>query len=169
MRNGLDAIGIPFSLFVFVMGFLSLLILVSGIGMRHGAKWGWYLGSFPYAYSIVTDVNTHFYNRRHFYSPFLPRKQQKQHIAQILLCEIRHSHLSHLYPISLSKTCTPPFGLQNAKKWPVVVVQFAVCIRDWHCVRHLGKRGPLTRRPIFCPDRKNMLFSLGPSSHLASY
>ena len=39
MRNGLDAIGIPFSLFVFVMGFLSLLILVSGIGMSAGAKW----------------------------------------------------------------------------------------------------------------------------------
>ena len=46
----------PATLFI-VIGFVLALACASGIGMWMGKKWGWFLGSFYYAYFIITNIN----------------------------------------------------------------------------------------------------------------
>jgi hypothetical protein len=36
--------------------FLAILAIASGVGMWTGAKWGWYLGSFYYMYSVIRCI-----------------------------------------------------------------------------------------------------------------
>jgi len=130
MREGLDAIGIPFSLFVFVVGFLSLLILASGIGMRRSAKWGWYLGSFLYTYSIVTDVNALF-TIGDILSTFpIEEAAKATHSAGYYYVKfgIRLVLGVLIYLYFFKQIVRTYFGLQNTKKWPAVAIQFAVCI-----------------------------------------
>ncbi|WP_182870173.1 hypothetical protein [Stieleria mannarensis] len=55
MEEFLRSVGIPFALLVIGMMFLSILTIASGVGMWMGTKWGWWLASFYYVYSIFRN------------------------------------------------------------------------------------------------------------------
>jgi hypothetical protein len=50
-------LGFPTSLLIFSIVFLFALGIASGVGMWKGRKWGWYLGTFYYIYSITRNAN----------------------------------------------------------------------------------------------------------------
>jgi len=56
LQEALDSVGIPLPMLLAGIGFLGLLGVASGIGMLRGKKWGWYLGSFWYAYAIIRNA-----------------------------------------------------------------------------------------------------------------
>jgi hypothetical protein len=55
MEESLRAIGIPPVLLIIGVMFLAVLAIASGVGMWMGAKWGWWLASFYYVYSIFRN------------------------------------------------------------------------------------------------------------------
>lgn len=56
-RQRFDVMGLPPVLLVVAAFFIFGLAIASGIGMWMGRRWGWYLGSFYYVYSIARSVN----------------------------------------------------------------------------------------------------------------
>jgi hypothetical protein len=53
--ESLRSIGIPPLLLIIGVMFLAVLTIASGVGMWIGAKWGWWLASFYYVYSIFRN------------------------------------------------------------------------------------------------------------------
>jgi len=51
----LRSVGIPPAMLIVSVMFLSILAIASAIGMWKGAKWGWWLASFYYVYSIFRN------------------------------------------------------------------------------------------------------------------
>jgi len=56
-QQGFDMLGLPPALLIVAIVFSCGLGIASGMGMWRGRKWGWYLGSFCYMYSIVRGAN----------------------------------------------------------------------------------------------------------------
>ena len=52
----LATIGLPLPLLIAGIFFLAALAIGSAVGMWIGARWGWYLGSFYYVYSIIRNL-----------------------------------------------------------------------------------------------------------------
>lgn len=52
----LATIGMPLPLLIAGILFLASLAIGSAVGMWIGAKWGWYLGSFYYVYSVIRNL-----------------------------------------------------------------------------------------------------------------
>lgn len=55
MEESLRSIGIPPVLLIVGVMFLAILAIASGVGMWLGTKWGWWLASFYYVYSIFRN------------------------------------------------------------------------------------------------------------------
>lgn len=55
MEETLNSIGIPPYILLFGVIFLTALTIASGVGMWMGTKWGWWLGSFYYVYSVFRN------------------------------------------------------------------------------------------------------------------
>jgi hypothetical protein len=55
MEESLRAIDMPPVLLIMGVMFLAVLAIASGVGMWRGAKWGWWLASFSYVYSIFRN------------------------------------------------------------------------------------------------------------------
>ena len=130
LQQAFDAIRMPVPLFLFGIGFLSVLGLATGIAMWRGAKWGWYLGAFWYAYAIARDLSALF-RIGDIISAF-PAEQAAnlRHDAGFYYAkfgiQIVVSALIYLY--FFKENVREYFGLQNAKKWPAVAIHFAACI-----------------------------------------
>lgn len=56
-QQALTALGLPPALLIAAIVFIFGLAIASGIGMWKGRKWGWYLGSLYYMYSVVRNAN----------------------------------------------------------------------------------------------------------------
>ncbi len=57
MGESLRSIGIPPVLLIIGVMFLAVLAIASGVGMWMGTKWGWWLASFYYVYSIFRNCS----------------------------------------------------------------------------------------------------------------
>jgi hypothetical protein len=130
IRQGFANIGISFPVVVCAIALLSALAFASGIGMWCGAKWGWFLGSFYYAYSIVTNINA-LLSIDDILSAFPAEDTAHFRPGPAFYYgkfgfRLALSALIYLY--FFKENVREYFGLQNAKKWPAVVVHFAVCI-----------------------------------------
>ena len=55
MEESLRSIGIPPALVIIGVMFLAILMIASGVGMWIGTKWGWWLASFYYVYSVFRN------------------------------------------------------------------------------------------------------------------
>ncbi|MCM2373534.1 hypothetical protein [Aporhodopirellula aestuarii] len=55
MEESLRTVGIPPILMIVGVMFLALLAIASGVGMWLGTKWGWWLASFYYVYSVFRN------------------------------------------------------------------------------------------------------------------
>jgi hypothetical protein len=53
--ESLRSIGIPPVLLIVGVMFLTILAIASGVGMWMGTKWGWWLASFCYVYSVFRN------------------------------------------------------------------------------------------------------------------
>ena len=130
IKSGFDAVGIPYPLFLIGIGFLSVLALAAGIAMWLGTKWGWYLGSFYYAYSIATNL-TALFSIGGVLSSF-PDELGANHApgpGQFYAkfgVRLVISILIYLY--FFKQNVREYFGLQNTNKWAAIAIQFAVCI-----------------------------------------
>ena len=55
-RQGLASVGMPPALLAIGLAVIMLLALGSGVGMWGGKRWGWYLGSMYYMYSVFRNA-----------------------------------------------------------------------------------------------------------------
>lgn len=128
--DALASIGIPPILLLIAITFLLLLATVSGIGMWTGKTWGWFLGAFYYAYSIVRNLNTL------IMTPTLLGSLPREDLAEIThgpaFYYAKHGGrvLVHtlLYLYFYKTNVRAYFNLNRQSKWKAAVAQFAVCI-----------------------------------------
>jgi hypothetical protein len=98
----------------------------SGIGMWIGKKWGWFLGSFFYAYFIITNINTliaiptlmeRFGNEAARDPSYYYLKYGLRLIIRILI----YIYFFRAYVLTY-------FGLNGLKKWKPILVQYGTCL-----------------------------------------
>jgi hypothetical protein len=98
--------------------------------MWSGARWGWYLGSFWYAYSIVQNVNALFTVSDLFHSiaqiqPGSAPRGIGFYYAKFAIGLVL-SVLLYLY--FFKDNVRDYFGLLESKKWIAIAIQFFLCI-----------------------------------------
>jgi hypothetical protein len=130
VQEALVAIGIPFAAIAFGIGFLGLLGIVAGVAMWRGAKWGWYLASFYYAYAIVRNANA-----------LATISQVFQLLPDAELADMSRGPGYYyvkfggrlvvsilLYSYFFKQNVREFFGIEDNKRWEAAIVQFAICI-----------------------------------------
>ncbi len=55
--DSIEVIGVNMMLVAFAGMFIALLSITAGVGMILGTRWGWYLGTFYYVYSIARSLS----------------------------------------------------------------------------------------------------------------
>ena len=122
-------IGIP--PYFMAAGILFLLALgwASGIGMWIGAKWGWHLGAFWYAYAIARNIGAllTIYGSAEMFEAEMSSSSSRgpeyyyiKHSGRLLI-----SFLIYLY--FFKDNVREYFGLENASKWNAVAAHFGIC------------------------------------------
>jgi len=57
VAKGFSAAGFPPAVILSFLSIIAVVIIASGVGLWIGKKWGWYIGSFYYIYSILKSSN----------------------------------------------------------------------------------------------------------------
>lgn len=107
----------------------SSLGLSSGIGMIIGAKWGWYLGTFYYAYNLFRNFNGLFLISNiisllpHEILTTIPQPEYEfyKHLMRILIYAV-------IYVVFFTKFVGRYFRINPERKYIVVIIQFFICI-----------------------------------------
>jgi hypothetical protein len=126
----LAALGIPPPLLAISVALIFGTTLASGVGMWKGRPWGWYIGSFVYAYSVTRNVIALFSvhsildslppdavaNSSHG-----PEYYYLKYGARVLV-----QFLIYLY--FFKSNVRSFFGLSEAKKWKPVLAHVGICL-----------------------------------------
>ncbi len=130
VAEAIAKIGIPIPLLAASLGVLTLLGILSGVGMWKGARWGWYLGSFYYMYSIIRNLNA-LLAVDNLFAMFAeeglpsPGRGPSYYYLKFSLRAL-FSLLLYLY--FFKGNVRDYFGLRQTKRWPIIVGQVAICI-----------------------------------------
>jgi hypothetical protein len=128
-REGLAEMGMPLPLLAVGVIFLAALAWASGIGMWIGSKWGWYCGSFWYAYAIVRNVAAlvTIYGMSDVISADLasgsargPGYYYFKHGGRIVV-----NALIFLY--FFKTNVREYFGLADSSRWKAALLEFGIC------------------------------------------
>lgn len=128
--ENISMLGIPPLLIFFAVLFICVLAFLSGVGMWIGRKWGWFLGSFYYIYSVFISTNAlvTINIMTNSLSPEelaemsrSPSYYYTKHIMKIII----HS-LLYLYFFKTNVIAF--FDMLEYKKWKSVVIQLGICI-----------------------------------------
>lgn len=126
----LNTLGLPPALFIFAIVLLFSLSTVSGIGMWKGKRWGWYLGSFYYLYSVVRNaitlitipVLTRFISPEEFAEAgYGPSYYYVKYGGRVLV-----NLLIYLY--FFKSNVREFFALAEYQKWKPVVIELWICV-----------------------------------------
>lgn len=137
-----DLLNLSGSPLVFSVAYLaaSALGFVSGLGMFFGLKWGWYLGTFYYAYNIFRNVNAIFLISNVI--PILPhevltsvpdpRYESMKYIIRILIYSLIYG-LFFLPQIKRYFSLNPVYS-----RYFLILAQFLICVvlasmLNWCC------------------------------------
>jgi hypothetical protein len=129
-HHGLAALGLPPALLIVAIVFIFGLGIASGIGMWKGRKWGWYLGSFYYMYSIIRNLNAL------VTIPMLMNSMPPEELANMSkgpsYYYIKHGgrviiHLL-LYLYFFKGSVREYFSLTEQNKWKPFLVELGICI-----------------------------------------
>lgn len=133
VAKGIAEMGIPLPLIAAGIGLLVFLGIGSGIGMWKGAKWGWYLGSFYYAYSIMRNLNA-LYSLSAVNELFASTPEEADSVPghglsyYYIKYGVRALISIMIYAYFFNRNVRAFFGLGQAKKWPAIAAQMAICI-----------------------------------------
>ncbi|MCD4728026.1 MAG: hypothetical protein K8R46_10210 [Pirellulales bacterium] len=118
----------PISLCLWMV-FFYVLVFINGIGTWKGRKWGWYLGSSLYMYSILRNANAM------FFIPAVTSSVSPDDLANMshgpTYYFVKHAIrvvvplLIYLY--FFKRNVRPYFDLSEAR-WKTVLAQIAICI-----------------------------------------
>lgn len=125
----INILGLPPSLLIIAIFFVLVLALASGIGMWTGKKWGWFLGSFYYMYSIVRNSTAL------ITIPMMINSMPPEEVAEMSrgpsyyyikhgLKIIIHS-LIFLY--FFKSNVIDFFTMNEYKKWKPILIQLSIC------------------------------------------
>jgi len=130
VQQGLAMIGLPPALLKVAYFLIFGLAIASGIGMWKGRKWGWYLGSFSYMYSIVRNANAL------VTLPLLMNSIPPEDLANMdrdpSYYYVKHgsrvivSFLVYLY--FFKGNVREFFSLTEQKKWKPILAEIGICI-----------------------------------------
>lgn len=129
-QEAISAMGLTPALLVGGIGIILVLAIASGIGMWKGRKWGWYLGSFLYMYSIVRNANAL------AAIPMLMNSIPPEEIANMsrgpsyyyIKYSARIIVHSLIYLYFFKGNVRGFFSLSEQKKWKPVLSQLGICI-----------------------------------------
>lgn len=130
LREVLSSIGVPFPLLIVGIVVLVALTLGSGIGMWIGAKWGWYLGSFYYVYSVIRSILA-IYNTHLLFETLPPDEVAAMprgiefYYFKFGFRAVVHA-LIYLYFFKVN--VLEYFGLKEISRWKVVVIESGICV-----------------------------------------
>ena len=128
--NALAEIGLSMPILIAGMIVLTVLSIGSALGMMSGAVWGWYLGSFYYAYAIVRNISalvvvSRFGDEIAEDSNSSPETVVFDYHAKFII-RLSVSLLIYLY--FFRSNVREFFGLGEKKKWKAVVTEFGICV-----------------------------------------
>lgn len=130
VTQALSEIGIPLPLLIAGIGFLAVLGIASAIGMWKGKTWGWYLGSFSFAYAIVRNVNA--LVAVYDLSNVLPAEELADASRgpgyYYMKFGIRTVVSLLLFMYFFKANVRAYFGLVEARLWKAAVAEFVLCI-----------------------------------------
>ena len=118
------------ALFVACILVIAGLGIASGIGMWKGKKWGWYLGSFYYMYSIVTNANA-FITIPMLINSFPPGElanTSRGPSYYYTKYAVRLTIHFLLYLYLFKGNVREFFSLSEHKKWKPILAELGVCI-----------------------------------------
>jgi tetratricopeptide (TPR) repeat protein len=128
--DALTTIGLPPGLLLCAIIFLLILTCLSGVGMWTGIKWGWFLGSFYYAYSITRNLNA-LITIPAILGALSPEELSEMphgpgfYYAKHGLRVVVHG-LLYLY--FFKTNVRAHFSLQASRRWVPAVTQVGICI-----------------------------------------
>ncbi|MEX2309687.1 MAG: hypothetical protein WD738_19095 [Pirellulales bacterium] len=130
VAEGMAAIGLPLPLLVAGMLFIAVLAIGSAVGMWKGAKWGWYLGSFYYVYSIVRNLSAIvsvylLFDQMPVEEVAAMQRGPEYHFWKFGLRTVVHA-LIFLY--FFKENVLEYFGLRDVNRLKVVLIEFGICI-----------------------------------------
>ena len=126
LHTVIELLGIPPTILFITIGLLLALGFLSGIGMWTGKKWGWFIGSFYYAYFIITNINTIIMipTILESFGGETTRGPSYYYVKYGLRLCIRIL----IYIYFFRANVLTYFGLSGIKKWKPVLVQFGICL-----------------------------------------
>jgi hypothetical protein len=130
IADAVAAAGYSIPMLLIAMLIIGGLAIGSAIGMWRGARWGWYLGSFYYAYSIVRNISA----IANVYLLFenLPveevvamQRGPEYHYwkfsGRLFICAL-------LFLYFFKENVLEFFGLTNVSRLKVVLIEFGICV-----------------------------------------
>ena len=126
----LNAIGIPPALLLLAIVFLLILACLSGVGMWMGKRWGWFLGSFYYAYSVVRNIIAlaaipgllgALSSEELAEATHGPGYYYAKHGTRVVVHAL-------LYLYFFKSNVRAYFGFRNRRRWLPAIVQIVICI-----------------------------------------
>jgi hypothetical protein len=130
MVEAMATIGLPLPLVAGGVVFLAILAIASGIGMLSGTKWGWYLGSFWYAYAIIRNLSAlaTVYGLSHAMPPDELASSSRTPGYYYTKYAIRLLISFLLYVYFFKANVREYFGLTGASRWKPVVTEIGICV-----------------------------------------
>jgi hypothetical protein len=130
ISESLATFGMPISLLAFGVALLVALSWASGIGMLLGTKWGWYCGSFWYAYAIMRNLNAlwFLYGMPETLTTEMSSSSSRgpEHYYIKYSGRLIVSCLIYLY--FFKANVREHFGLSSASGWKAVFLEFGLCV-----------------------------------------
>jgi hypothetical protein len=130
IAEGMAAVGIPLPLLIAGIVFLAVLAIGSGIGMWIGAKWGWYLGSFYYMYSVVRNILA-------FLNVYLLVDQMPAAEVAAMTRGPEYHYFKFggrvvihalIFLYFFKGNVVEHFGLKDTSGWKVLLIEFGICV-----------------------------------------
>jgi hypothetical protein len=129
-QEALVTLGIPLPLLVVGILILAFLGIASGVGMWIGVRWGWYLGSFYYMYSLVRSLSAILTVR-------LTLAQMPLAEAAAMTRDPQHYYLKFgvrafiaalIFLYFFKNNVLEYFALKDLARWKVVAAEFGICM-----------------------------------------
>jgi hypothetical protein len=128
--QALDEMGIPPISVLINLTFILIITIASGIGMWRGKRWGWYLGSFYYLYSVFRNASALISLPRML--AYIPPEEMEnaqhqpsfyyaKHIGRVIV-----HFLFYLY--FFKGNVREFFSITEQKKWQPIAIEFGICV-----------------------------------------
>ena len=127
--DALRDLGAPVALLCAAFAFLAVVSFASAVGMWSGHRWGWYLGSFYYAYAITRNISA-LWNIDALFQAIPQEPGGMAHGISYYYMKfgVRLVISSLLYLYFFKDNVREYFGLRESRMWVPIGIQLFLCV-----------------------------------------